>query len=823
MKQKFDVTGMTCSACSAHVEKAVKKLKVRGCSVNLLSNSMLVEYDDKLVSDVDIIKAVESAGYGARVKSGEREIKTKDKGLLVKLIVSATLTLMLLYVAMGHMLKLPAYKFFDKNPLINYILQFAFALPVIILNFNYFTSGYTKLFKLSPNMDTLIAMGSTASFLYSVYLFLEFLITKNTVHLYLDASAMILTLISLGKYFEAISKKKTTKAIEKLLDLAPKTAIVLREGKEVEIPAEEVIIGDILLVKDGMSFAVDGLVVDGEAGVDESLLTGESMPVEKYAGEKVIAGSIVKSGYLKVRATEVGGDTTLSKIIALVENANATKAPVAKVADKVAGIFVPAVIGVAIVVFTIWMIISKDFALSLNYAVSVLVISCPCALGLATPVAIMVGTGKGAENGVLIKSGEALQVLGDVKVVALDKTGTLTEGRPMVTDIYEVEAQTSELLSVLYSAERLSSHPLAEAIVAYCASEGVTYREATEYISVSGKGISAVVGGKRYYVGNLRYIIDSGVDVSGVKDLVENFANDGKTPLIISSDRVEGVVCLRDELKSTSKHAIEKLKEIGVETAMLTGDNPLTAAVMAKEAGIETVYAGILPDEKEKIVSELMKSNKKVAFVGDGINDAPALTCASVGIAIGAGSDVAVESADVVLIKDDVVDVVNAINLSRKTMKNIKENLFWAFFYNVICIPLAAGAFSFANVTLNPMYCALAMSLSSLFVVGNALRLRFVKFEEAKNSNKKVVKKFEKPVLEAVVKENEYMIINIEGMMCNHCKNRVEKVLNAIDGVTAVVDLENNLAKVELSKPVDVDVIKKAIEDADYVVISVSQ
>ncbi|MBQ9710157.1 MAG: heavy metal translocating P-type ATPase, partial [Clostridia bacterium] len=567
MKKKFDVTGMTCSACSSHVERAVRKLDIKSCSVNLLSNTMLVEYDVAKVSEKDIIRAVEEAGYGAKVKTADRVNISDDRHLLKKLIASLILTVLLMYVAMAHMLHLPFGKELGERYLLQSILQFSLTVPVMILNFRYFKNGFKRLFTLAPNMDSLISMGSMASFAYSLYLFIAYLLGGAKAHLYLDAAAMILTLISLGKYLESLSKKKTTSAIEKLLDLAPKTAIVVRNGVEIEISAEEIVEGDVVIVKEGMSFAVDGIVIEGSAGVDESLITGESLPVEKYEGEGVIAGTIARSGYLKFKATKVGEDTTLARIVALVENANATKAPVAKIADKVAGIFVPAVIAIALCVFALWMIISKgDFGKSLNFAISVLVVSCPCALGLATPVAIMVGTGKGAENGILVKSGEALQVLGKIDVVALDKTGTLTEGRPVVTDIWKSTDGTSDFLSAVCAAEKLSSHPLAEAVVEYCKSEGVTELAASGFESVSGRGISAVVNGKKYFIGNVAYMTENGIDTSKIEQKIAEFAKDGKTPLIVGSDGVDGIICLRDQLKSGSKVAIEKLGRMNIDT-----------------------------------------------------------------------------------------------------------------------------------------------------------------------------------------------------------------------------------------------------------------
>ncbi|MCI5838573.1 MAG: heavy metal translocating P-type ATPase [Christensenellaceae bacterium] len=845
MKKEFKVTGMSCSACQAHVEKAVGKLPVEKCVVNLLSNEMTVEYDENKVSPSEIILAVKKAGYGAEEKkTGQQNEETKEKEKraerikLVKLIVSIALTVIALYLSMAHMLKLPFHEFLHHHYLFQSIALFVIVCGVICINIRYFISGFSKLAKLAPNMDTLIAIGSSASFLYSIYLFVSYVAggsAGDPPHLYLDASATILTLISLGKYFEGLSKKKTSGAIEKLMGMSPDTALVLKDGVETEVPVEQVSVGDILVVKDGMNFPVDGIVTEGNAGVNESLITGESFPVEKFEGEKVVSGTTVLNGYLKVRATEVGSDTTLSKIVKLVEEANATKAPVAKLADKVAGIFVPAVMGVALVVFAIWLIISGDFETALNYGVSVLVISCPCALGLATPVAIMVGTGKGAENGILIKSGEALQLLSEVKTVAFDKTGTLSLGQPTVTDIENVGGDASVFMSVVYAMESMSSHPLADAVCAKCEEDGVIKAEISDFSSENGKGLSATYNNVKYYIGNEKFAKEHGVLLSGEKEASaktksEGFAKEGKTPVFVFTDRLLGIIALRDELKKSSSHAVKRLNALGVECVMITGDNKSTAEAIAKAVGIDKVFAEILPDGKEKIVKELKEKGKTVAFVGDGVNDAPALNSADVGIAIGAGSDIAVESADIVLIKDDTNDVANAIVLSRKTMSNIKQNLFWAFFYNVLCIPVAAGALSFAGITLNPMFCALAMSLSSLFVVGNALRLGLVKTEKTANEKTATCRKEEGKTSDGDKKTNdkspekkeiEKMTyeLKVNGMMCGHCEKSVCKALLGVDGVTdAKADSKTGIAVARTDFAVDENLLKKAVEAADYTV-----
>lgn len=864
MRKEYKITGMSCSACQAHVQKAVEKLAVESCAVNLLSNEMVVDFDENKVSPSEIILAVKKAGYGIeeKVKGQKNEAEAKaeakaEKWRLVRLIVSAVLTVVALYLSMAHMLKLPFHKFLHLHYVGQSIALFVVVCGVICINIRYFINGFSKLFKLAPNMDTLIAIGSSASFLYSNYLFLSYVINGmngDGPHLYLDASATILTLISIGKYFESMSKKKTSSAIEKLMGMSPDTAIVLKDGVETELPVEQICVGDILVLKDGMNFPVDGIVTEGNAGVNESLITGESFPVEKFAGERVVSGTTVINGYLKIRATEVGSDTTLSKIVKLVEEANATKAPVAKLADKVAGVFVPAVMAVALTVFVIWLIISKDFETALNFGVSVLVISCPCALGLATPVAIMVGTGKGAENGILIKSGEALQLLSIVKTVAFDKTGTLTLGLPMVTDIVEIEGKSNDFMPVAYSMEGMSSHPLADAVCEWCANEKMVKADISDFVSENGKGLAATCRDERYYIGNERYATEKGVDFSDksasdiiAKKRAEDLAKEGKTPVFVFTDKVLGIIALRDELKKTSAHAIDRLNSLNVECVMITGDNASTANAIAENAGIKKVYAEVLPDGKEKIVKELSAEGKTVAFVGDGVNDAPALNSADVGIAIGAGSDIAIESADIVLIKDDINDVANAIVLSRKTMRTIKQNLFWAFFYNVLCIPVAAGALASVNITLNPMFCALAMSLSSLFVVGNALRLRLVKTEKTSTENKvkahRVVNTDRVEVKEEQAKvcsvddsscdKNKTELkeeiskmtyeIKIKGMMCGHCEKAVCRALTSVEGVKdAKADSKTGIAFAYSDVAVDQNVLKTTIENEDYTVLAIT-
>lgn len=753
MNQKFSVTGMTCSACSAAVEKSVKHLAgVNSVVVNLLGNSMLVDYDSEAVNPNTIIQSVENAGYHAAVfvkgqeeknaGKAENKVQTELKEMKNRIIVSFCFLLPLLYIAMGHMFKLPLPGFLhgDKNAVTFALLQFLLTLPIIYVNRKYFQVGFKTLFKGHPNMDSLIAIGSSAAICYGVFAIFRIgyglghmdmdIVMSYSMDLYFESAATILTLITLGKFLEARSKGKTSEAISKLMDLSPKTAVVIRDGNEVEIPIEEVVIGDILAVRPGQSIPVDGVITEGSSAVDQSALTGESIPVEKNPGDKVIGATINKTGFFKFRAEKVGDDTTLSQIIQLVEDANSSKAPIAKLADKISGIFVPVVISIALLSAVIWLLTGAPFEFALSIGIAVLVISCPCALGLATPVAIMVGTGKGATNGILIKSAEALEIAHKINTVILDKTGTITEGKPRVTDI-AVAANVSEeeLLRAAATMEKPSEHPLADAILEKAGEKGIQPLDVTEFKAVSGRGILAKVGEADYYSGNLALMQEQGVDASELMQKADGFSENGKTPLYFAKEgHLLGVIAVADVVKPTSKAAIEEMKALGIDVVMLTGDNRKTAEAIRQQLHIDRVVAEVLPQDKESEVRKLQEAGKKVAMIGDGINDAPALARADVGIAIGAGTDIAIESADIVLMKSDLLDAVTAIELSKATIRNIKQNLFWAFFYNTIGIPLAAGVFyGILEWKLNPMFAAAAMSLSSVCVVTNALRLRFFK------------------------------------------------------------------------------------------------
>ena len=753
MKQKFQVTGMTCSACSATVERNVKKLEgVKEVTVNLLSNSMVVSYDEDKVNNQAIIDTVVKAGYQAALEQKNNQKKTSAtpavspveqdiKNMKFRLILSFVFLIPLMYISMGHMFGAPLPNFLtgNENALSFALTQFLLTLPVVYVNRKYFQAGFKNLVKLHPNMDSLIAIGSSAALIYGVFAIYQIGIglgyqDMETVHhytmdLYFESSAMILALITLGKFLETKSKGKTSEAITKLLHLAPKTATVIRNGEEQEIPVEEVVVGDRIVIKPGQSIPVDGVIIEGSSSVDQSALTGESIPVEKNVGDKVIAASVNKMGSFHMEAQKVGDDTTLAQIIQLVEDANASKAPIAKLADKISGIFVPVVITIAVIATIVWLILGYPFEFALSIGIAVLVISCPCALGLATPVAIMVGTGKGAEYGILIKSAEALEVAHSVKTVVLDKTGTITEGKPKVTDIVPSEyISEPELLSVAASMEKPSEHPLADAIVAYAQEKKVSLLPTEHFTAVSGQGITASMNGTEYYAGNISFISQH-VDVENFEELSNAFADQGKTPLYFAdSNHILGVIAVADVVKPTSAEAISQLKDMHIDVVMLTGDHKKTAQAIQKQLGIDRVVAEVLPQDKEREIRALQEGGHKVAMVGDGINDAPALARADVGIAIGAGTDIAIESADIVLMKNSLLDVVTAIRLSKATIRNIKENLFWAFFYNSIGIPLAAGVFfSLLGWKLNPMFGAAAMSLSSVCVVLNALRLKFFK------------------------------------------------------------------------------------------------
>lgn len=843
MKQKFDVTGMTCSACSAHVEKSVSKLEGVQCvNVNLLQNSMVVEYDDNALGTTDIIHAVESGGYGASVQ-GETKTQEAPKNVAAeemhhmkrRLIASFCFLIPLFYISMGHMMgaPLPAILLGDENVMIFALTQLFLTIPVLIINKKYFVVGFKALWNKAPNMDSLIALGSAASVIYSVFAIYSMAYAMGhgdlmTAHhygmeLYFESAAMILTLITVGKYMETRSKGKTSEAISKLMDLAPKTATVLRGGVEQEIPVEEVVKGDTIIVKPGQRIPVDGKIIEGFSAVDESAITGESIPVEKQVGDTVIGATVNKSGYFRMTATRVGKDTTLSQIIALVEEAGASKAPIAKLADKVSGVFVPVVITIAVLAAVIWFVAgNQPFSFALSIGIAVLVISCPCALGLATPTAIMVGTGKGAEYGILVKSAESLEIAHQVQTVVLDKTGTLTEGKPVVTDVVLAKGiLRNRLLKQAAAVEALSEHPLAEAIVAYAKEKEVAFEKAENLTATAGQGVEADVAGKHILAGNLKMMQERGIQLGEWEAKAVELAEAGKTPLFFAENETFlGIVALADTLKPTSKAAVDAFHQMGIEVAMLTGDNKRTAQAIAKELDIQ-VIAEVLPQDKEREVRRLQEQGKKVAMIGDGINDAPALMRADVGVAIGAGTDVAMESADIILMKSDLMDAVTAIELSHATIRNIKENLFWAFFYNACGIPLAAGVFyPFLEWKLNPMFAAAAMSFSSAFVVGNALRLRLFRPKYAKTTTalpKEDVQKELNHKEEIGMKK----VLKIEGMMCNHCTGRVEKALNDLDGVTAEVSLEGKSATVTLSKDVSDETLVQTVTDAGYEVVDI--
>lgn len=846
MKQKFDVTGMTCSACSVHVEKSVKKLAgVETVAVNLLQNSMVVDYDDKTVNDSKIIDAVINGGYGASVhgkitqaegKTNQNDgVKAEISNMKRRLIVSFCFLIPLFYISMGHMMGAPLPSVFHgmENAMTFAFTQLLLTLPVIYVNRKYFEVGFKTLFKGSPNMDSLIAIGSTAAVLYGIFAIYHIgyglghgnheMVMTYSMDLYFESAAMILALITLGKYLETRSKGRTSDAITKLMDLAPKNAIVERDGVEVEIAIEDVLVGDVVIVRPGKSVPVDGVIIEGSSSLDESALTGESIPVEKGVGDKVIGATINKAGYFKCEALKVGSDTTLAQIVQLVEDASGSKAPIAKLADKVSGIFVPIVITIAVVATVIWLLLGYSFGFALSIGIAVLVISCPCALGLATPTAIMVGTGKGAENGILIKSAESLEIAHEINTVVMDKTGTITEGKPQVTNMVPCEGIfENKLLQIAASIEKPSEHPLAEAIVNYAQERKLELLQITDFKATAGQGIACKIEGKEILAGNLKMMKANHIVLHEYDAKAESLAEDGKTPLYFAEGgALIGIIAVADVIKATSKQAITEFEAMGIEVVMLTGDNKKTAEAIRRQLGINRVIAEVLPQDKEKEIRSIQEKGKKVAMIGDGINDAPALARADVGIAIGAGTDVAIESADIVLMKSDLLDSVAAVQLSRAVIRNIKQNLFWAFFYNIIGIPLAAGVFySFLGWKLNPMFGAAAMSLSSVFVVSNALRLKLFKpvFHKLNNSSS---------IIEPIIKENDKeetnmeKILVIEGMMCGHCTGRVEKALNDLEGVTAKVSLEDKSAFVTVSKDVQDTELVKAVTDAGYTVVDV--
>lgn len=905
-KQKFSVTGMTCSACSSHVEKSVRKLSgMEQVTVNLLTNSMQVVYDDTFCKEDTIIEAVEKAGYGASLAgndeksqkngndqdlsrsghgmtgqdtAGREALKGKaaNKEMKSRLIISIVFMVLLMGVSMHHMffmwLHLPVPEFLtrlfhgNENALTFAFTQLLLTLPILYVNRKYYQTGFKTLFHLSPNMDSLIAIGSGAALVYGVFAIYRIgyglghgdqaLVSRYASDLYFESAGMILALITVGKYMETRSKGKTSEAIQKLMDLSPKTAILLSEdGEEREVPTWQLAKDDLFIVKPGSLVPADGIVVEGTSSINEAAITGESIPVEKQPGDSVVSATMNKAGRLVCRAVKVGEDTTLSQIIRLVEEASSSKAPIAKLADQIAGIFVPAVMGIALVTFLVWLLAGGGFEAAMSSAIAVLVISCPCALGLATPVAIMVGTGVGAKNGILIKSGDALQTAQNIDTVVLDKTGTITEGKPRVTDVltYDRELTPSRVLSYAAAIEKPSEHPLADAVVNEAAAKGVPIPGVREFQAVFGKGVMGSCEGKRCLAGNAAFLKENGIALTPEQEkAMEKLSGEGKTPLLFAAGKaLSGIIAVADTVKDSSVTAIRELRDMNIQVVMLTGDNKRTAAAVQKKLGINRVAAEVLPKDKEKEIRRLRQEGRKVAMIGDGINDAPALAAADVGIAIGAGTDVAIDSADIILMKSRLTDAVTAIRLSRAVIRNIKENLFWAFFYNSIGIPLAAGVLYPAfGIRLNPMFGAAAMSLSSLFVVGNALRLRGFKagergpaheaeaedgaaeawenaetgenLEAGENAcpgqeiekNNKIEEKQEERSM------NKTMII--EGMMCAHCTGRVQKALEAVEGVESVVmSLEEKSAVLTLSSQVEDEALKAAVAEAGYEVTQI--
>lgn len=830
--EQYQVTGMSCAACSARVEKAVSKVAgVESCSVSLLTNSMGVE---GTASPEEIIAAVTSAGYGASLKGEPKSSASADERALEdrqtprlrhRLIASLCFLLPLMYISMGHhMWGFPLPAWLAGNPVAIGLTQLLLTGIVMIINQRFFISGFQALLHRAPNMDTLVALGAGASFGWSVYaLYAMTGASAEAAMAYMDefyfeSAAMILTLITVGKMLEARSKGKTTDALKSLMKLAPQTAVLLREGREVSVPIEQVKKGDIYVVRPGESIPVDGIIINGSSAVNESALTGESIPVDKAEGDAVSAATVNQSGYLECEATRVGEDTTLSQIIRMVSDAAATKAPIAKVADKVSGIFVPVVIAIAAIATAVWLLAGREFSYALARGISVLVISCPCALGLATPVASMVGSGMGAKNGILFKTAVSLEETGKVQIVALDKTGTITEGAPEVTEIIPAEGFTeAALLSYAYALERKSEHPLAKAIITYAEAHQIPSAEVTEFTALAGNGLRGKLGDTQLLGGSLRFIASQSVLPETMQAQADRLAEQGKTPLCFTADgRFAGIIAVADVIKADSPQAVRELQNMGIRVVMLTGDNEKTARAIGAQAGVDEVIAGVLPDGKESVIRGL-KAGGKVAMVGDGINDAPALTRADIGIAIGAGADVAIDAADIVLMKSRLRDVPAAIRLSRATLRNIHENLFWAFFYNVIGIPLAAGVWiPIFGWTLNPMFGAAAMSLSSFCVVTNALRLNLFKLRDPRHDHKVKRARASIPAPASTV------TVHIEGMMCAHCEATVKRALEALEQVqSASVSHESGTAVITLSSPVDEAALRAAIEAEDYIVRSI--
>ncbi len=812
MYKKYSVLGMSCAACQAHVQRAVSNLKgVNKVNVNLLSNSMIVDFDESVVNDSIIFKAVKDAGYSAKLFKQEKE--KKDNSQLIKLIVSFVLLILVMHVSMGHMISLPLPAIMHHNALVFALTQLVLIIPIVIMYFHYFVSGYKKLFKLSPSMDSLIAISATASLIYGVVAIVMIIIGMNTKNqelvnqyrsnLYFESAGMILTFVSFGKYLESISKRKTKKALEKLMDLAPKSARIIRDDKEIEVGIEDVKINDIVIVKQGDSIPVDGVIVDGACSINEANITGESVPVYKKKDDKVFSSTINVAGYIKIKALKVGEDTSIATIIKMVEEASNSKAPISKLADKIAGIFVPIVMGIALLSFVITLLCKGGFELAFNFAISVLVIACPCALGLATPVAVMVGTGVGASNGLLIKDAEILEKTHLIKTVVLDKTGTITYGEPKVTDF--INYGNEDVLSIVYSIENKSEHPLAKAIIDYANKNDVQQVEIKDYKSVEGQGLQATYNNDTFMIGNKKNLKNVHVEPE-IEAKLEEFAREGKTPLVVvKNNELISIICLKDEIKPNSKLAVSELQKMGIKVVMLTGDNAATANKIASEVGITEVISEVMPIDKKDVISSLKKDNKHlVAMVGDGVNDALALTYADLGISLKGGSDIAKETSDIVLLRNDLLDVANAIKLSKRVINTIKLNLFWAFFYNSVGIVLASGLlYPFFKIQLNPMFGSLAMSLSSVFVVTNALTINLFKIKRVENQGKE---------------ENKMeIVLKVEGMMCAHCKAHVEGALLKIEGVkSAIASLEKNNVVITLDKDVDKNTLIHAIEEAGY-------
>ncbi len=854
-KEKYIVTGMTCSACSARVQKAVDKLPgIQEAVVNLLTNSMQVSYDENQLDSAGIIAAVENAGYGASLpgaskaqtvnvgdNQGDDALAMETASMKQRLVWSIVFLIPLMYVAMHHMLLewfgIPVHPAFKavfhgpENAITFAFAQLLLATPILLLNRKYFINGFRNLFHGSPNMDSLVGMGSAASVIFGIFAIFRMswglghgdmaLVAEYSENLYFESAGMIVTLITVGKYLEARAKNSTGEALKKLMGLMPKTAIVLRDGQEKEIQAADLVVGDEIVVKPGSIIAADGVVISGNTSIDESAITGESIPVVKKPGDKVVSATINQNGYIHFRAEKVGEDSTISQIVRLVDEASSSKAPIAKIADKVAGVFVPAVITIAVVVAGIWLAMGASVEFAFSIGISILVISCPCALGLATPVAIMTGTGKGAEKGILIKSGEALEQAKHIDTVVLDKTGTITEGKPRVTDVLCLSGAESQLLILAASLEKASQHPLARAILEYAQGKGVSAGEVEDFVNEAGRGIRGCIQGRNIYAGNSRYMADLGIDISKYNGKIEELSDMGKTVLLLADEaKLLGIFAVADTEKASSREAISALQQQGLSVIMLTGDNDRTARAVANRLGITEVVSQVLPQDKESVIRSLQEQGHKVAMVGDGINDAPALARADVGIAIGAGTDIALESADVVLVGSNLLDVVDTIGLSRAVIRNIKENLFWAFIYNIIGIPLAAGLLYPAfGVKLSPMIGSAAMSMSSVCVVLNALRLKGYRFKHGNTvaSNGDMEQKIDEVRKDELVMKTE---LKIEGMMCKHCQKHVNDALSKMDGVTSVdVNLEAKTATVEASREISRDEFKAVIEEAGYELI----